>query len=323
MNLDFKKLFPRGKKPPVTIRVLRNMRLNIDGTSEHVPSGEMVTISHDEFSQLEAGDYTLISTNAVKLEVTDPTPARPEPEPSPTAWVALPPCFAEYHTTESEITAARQHIELIRGKRKEIFGTAEINFDGATGAILAGGISAQPLMNPVSTLRPINLDDPTNQKLARFLRVAEDNARDFLARLIESRNFPQQRLFLECGNHRIDAAEDLQGVIQKLADTGYQIFALRLQALGLAEHQVRKLFIGSADFIRFSSQQPAYVGGVCFGGYEDGGTVRRYSDLPVASSAGHLLRDRERLAELTPLLKSARAELAKAEKASMPAGLSA
>ena len=323
MNLDITKLFPRAKKPPVTIRTLRNMRLAVAGEMQHVPAGSEVTIPYGDFIQLEEGDYQLIASNQQKLDVQDPTPARPDPAPAPEAWKSLPECFRQFHDTEAEIAAAREHIVLIRAKRKELFGTDAIDFEGGEGTILAGEFSMRPRENGVSTLRPINLDDPTIQKLARFLRVAEATAKDYLARLIETRSFPQQRIFLECGNHRIDAAEELQGVIQELAETGYQIFSLRLQALGLADHQVRKLFSGSADFIRFASHAPAYVGGICWGGYDDGGTVRRYSDIPVESSAGHLLRDRERIAELKPLVKSARAELAKAEKAAMPAGLSA
>lgn len=324
MNIDFSKIFPRGKKPPVTICTKRNMILSVDGESRHVPAGEQVTIPHADFSQLEPGDYQLIASNAPKLDVADPTPPRPVPESAPAAWDTLPECFRQFHAAEAEIAVARQHIELIRAKRKEIFGTADIDFDGAEGTILAGSFSAEPRMNPVSTLRPINFDDPVNQKLARFLKVAESNAKEYLARLIETRSFPQQRLFLQCGNYRIEAAEELQSMIDALAEVGFQIFSLRLQALELAEHHVRKLFSGSGVFVRYGSQAPAYLGGLCFAGFEDDGvTMRRYSELPVQTSATYLLRDRERVAELKPLLAAAKKELARAQKASLPVGLPA
>lgn len=323
MNIDFGKIFPSSKKPAVTIRTKRPMILKVDGSSGHVPAGAEVTISHHDFSQLERSDYELVTSSVPKIDVADPTPARPEPEEPPVAWKTLPDCFTEFFSIAAQIAVAREHIELIRAKRKEIFGTASIDFEGGEGVILAGAFSAAPRENPISTLRPINLGDPVNQKLARFLNVAEANATDHLERLKETRNLPMQRLFLECGKHRIDAAEELQLLLQELANVGFEMFSLRLQALGLAQHQVAKLFPGSADFVRYANQPPAYLGGICFGGYDSGGTVRRFSDLPVESSASHLLRDRERLAELKPLLVQARKELAKALKASLPAGLPA
>ena len=325
MNLNLSKLFPKNKKLPVRIVTSRNMRLTIDGLQQHVDAGTEVEIDFDEFRQLDQADYKLVNLNQPKIEVADPTPARPAAEPAPATWGKLPECFRVYHQTEAEIAAARDHIQLIHGKRLELFGT-NTDFSKSEGTILAGTVSSSSDTRDrgvYSSLRPINFDDPVNRTHARFLAVAEEVAKDHLNRLLESSDIPQQRRFLECGTHRIDAAEELQDIITELADTGFQIFSLRLQALGLSEGHVRKLYAGSADFVRYSNQTPAYVGGTCWGGMAEDGRMRRYSDLPVESSAGHLLRDRARLEELKPLLKAAKAELAKAQKASMPAGLPA
>ena len=325
MQFDITKIFPRGKKPDVLILTKRNMMLPVDGTSQHVPAGSTVTIAHDDFRQLDQADFELVNLNQPKVEIADPTPAKPAPEPLPAAWLTLPDCFRVYHETEAEIAASRAHIRLIQDKRLELFGT-NTDFSKSEGTILAGRVSVSGDTRDrgvYSSLKPLNFDDPVMRKLARFLANSEEAAKDHLNRLLETSDISQQRRFLECGTCRIDVAEELQELIAELADTGFKIFSLRLQALGLAESHLHKLYSGSADFVRYGTQSPAYVGGCSWGGMAEDGRMRRYSDLPVESSAGHLLRDRARIDELKPLVKAAKAELSKAQKASMPAGLAA
>lgn len=315
MNLNFDKIFPRASKPAVTITTRRTMQLTVDGKLQPIVAGETITISHEEFSQLERDDYSSATSTGLKIQVADPTPQRSEPASAPAAWRSLPACFADFFNAEAQVAVAREHIGLIRSKRKDFFGTADIDFDGASGTILAGEFIAEPNQNPISTLRPINFDDPVNQKIARFLKNAEAAAEDYLARLIETTSLPQQRRFLECGKNRIDPAEELQRVIDELAAVGLALFTLRIEALGLADFQIRKLFHGSADYIRYGSHLPACVGDLCSAGYDANGVIQTFVEAPVASTASYLLLERERIAELKPLLAQARKELAATRKA--------
>lgn len=324
MNFDISKLFPGGKRPNVKIRTLRPMQLAVDGKSRHVDEGEEIEITNEVFRGLSADDFQLIDSGRAKLEIADPTPLRPQPESLPTGWEnKLPKCFADWWRLTEELRCARLHVKLIRDTKVKIFGTDAIDISGENeGVILAGSIMGgiDNRMNYHSTLKPIDLGDPATRKLARYLETARNSAADYLERLLQSTDLPIQRAFYACGNHRLDEAEKLQIVIDEIRAIGFDIFAMRLSALGLGEGHVRRLYSGSSDFFKYGNIVDTYTGGTCFAGFaEDGVTMRVYSDTPVTASASYAMQDAERFEELQPLLKQARAELAAAKKATAKA----
>lgn len=325
MDLNFGKLFPRGKKKPATITTPRAMSMRVDGETRHVPAGETVTIDRDVFEQLDVSDFTLKSLNEPKLQAVDPTPPRPEPEPMPAGWEELPKCFREFHDLEQSLLTADRHLTLIREKRREIFGSG-IDFAKGEGRMLVGNLSIsadQRDRNLYPQVREINFDDPEQQAVARYLSRSEKAA---MAHLQEARlavDLPMQRAFLACGAARLQAAESLQSLAAELAEIAFSIFAARIESLGLGESKIRSLFVGSADFLKYANHSFGVgITGMRFGGYDDDGiTVRVYSDLPVSSSASHLRNDLSHLASLKPILVAAKKELARTLTANLPSGL--
>lgn len=318
MNLDFTRLFKKpGAKPDVSIRTKRPMILPIEGTPQHVQAGTEVSIPYDDFRNLDAGDFELISSNQPQVDIPNPSPERPDRAPLPPQWDRLPGCFREWHELDQDFITARRHVDLILAKRREIFGT-DLVIGDATGTILAGGI-VHPKdtrdRGVYSTLKPLDLDDPKLRKLDRMLTIAEDAARDYFKRLIETKELTYQKLFLQCGHHRLAVADELRGILAELDATGRAIFETRIGALGLHQNHVAKLYHGGADYAKYSNHAPAIAGFVRSGGLDEQKQPRLYSDEPIASQAEWSLSMSERIKELAPVLKQAKAELSKAQKA--------
>jgi hypothetical protein len=329
MNLDFKKLFVTGKAtPPVRVRTLRAMVLTpLDEPSRHVDAGEEVLIDFGTFQQLERGDYDMLDSGVAPVEVTDPTPPRQTAAPLPARWDELPKCFADYWDLTEDFRTAREHVSEIIAARTELFGS-NFKIGNQEGTALVGGVMSANNRKPfgggmVSTLKPINLDDPKLRKLDRLLTASEENAREFYNRLIDTKEIAIQRAFLACGQHRLKIADELRVVIDELSQIGLELFAARTAALGLADFQVRRLYHGSADFLKFGDQAPAISSAVSSAGLDSSQQPILYSDAPAASQAGWSLSMADRLVHLRPLLAEGQKALAKARKALLPAGLPA
>lgn len=318
MNFDIKSIFPSAAKSSVKVKLLRDMVLRIDGQSNHYDAGEELELPDSIARQIDPADYQVQSSIRPSAPVADPSPARAEPETAPESWKALPACFTDYFRMNAEITVARAHIRAIRETRRSIFGT-DHDFSDIEGTFLAGGITGgMDRMNPHTTVQPFNASDPTTRKLARYLATSLAGAEDYLARLLEKTSRPLQLAFYQAGLHHLSLAGQAQELVDEINQTGFEVFAHRVAALGLAEWHVRRLYHGSADFLKYT-QGNSYQGGTCFGGMDDDGLTRIYSDQEVQTSAGYALRDAARIIELTALLKQAKAELAQTVKASKAA----
>ena len=327
MNLDFRKLFRTGEKhPPVKIRTTRSMMLRpLDEPSRHVQAGEEITVAFDTLRELEGTDYTVIDSGRPKLEVTDPSPQREEPRPLPARWDELPACFADYWNLSEQFRTAREHVVAIIAERRRIFGS-NISLEGAgdSGRIFMGGADLLDERKGVSggvssRLTEIDLSDPRLRALDRFLTAAENGARDYLDRLIDTKEIALQRAFLACGQHRLAVADELRALLDELAAIGYELFSIRSAPLGLADYHIRRLFHGSADYVKYASHPPAIFGSVRSAGLDQTGQPIPYSDQPVTSQACWSLDMQDRLRDLKPLLAEGKSELNRTRKAAKAA----
>lgn len=316
MNLNLSAIFPAVKKPPVKIRFTSNISIRVNGKSISVCDGDEMEIPYSDCQQLDPSDYQVTSSISptAAVQVADPTPAREEPAPLPDRWNELPQCFQDWHRMTQDLIVARKHINAIRETRRNVFGT-DADFSDVEGTFLAGGVGGgDNRTNYFSTLQPFNMSDPTTKRLARFLAAGLAGAEDYLARLREKTTIPLQRAFYESGMHHLTKAEEVQILVAEIKGIGYQIFEHRLSALGLAEGHLRRLYSGSADFLKYGNLAEAHFAGRCSAGYDEAGILRVYSDEPVPATACHSLRDMARIPELQALLKQAKAELHAAQK---------
>lgn len=300
----------------VKIRTRRAMVLKIEGETQHVDAGLEIDLPLDQVRSLDKDDFTMLSKLSA-LDVPDPSPARGEPSPMPERWASLPESFAQYWLVSEQFRAAQNHIAAIKAKRIEIFGFDLRIGRNDAGTILGGSItfpSDDRNKNVFTTLKPIDLDDPSLRAQERYLTTAETQAEDYLQRLRETKFTTLQQTYFDCGQHLIQRTDILNTMVQELDKIGIGIFSTRVAALGLSDSVTSKLYGGSADFMKYHKTAPS-VRGLAFGGHGDDGTQITYVDQPLPSIAGHLLRIEERIQELEPLLAEGRKELAKVRKA--------
>lgn len=324
--LSIEKIFKKRDKtakPTVEIQVLEDVRLDLaDGTNRHVAADEIVHVQWDTYQNLEPSQRRVI-TDPAALPPPWQCPARPEPLPAPERLRSLPPEFVVHWDIGEQIRVAREHVEIIQDERIRNFGTASILPSGGT--VLAGGANFSADRrdsNIYSTIAPYNLEDPQVARLDRLLTSAENGAVDYLHRLWALHDIPQQRRHYDCGGLYIAQCAELNALLNELGAIGYQIFRLRVLALGLTEHKNRELFCGSLDAQRFNHGQCSPQG-TCSAGYGDDGVIRVYSELGMETLATLMITQAERIASMSQLLASAKIELQRATSASMPTGLPA
>jgi hypothetical protein len=315
MTLDLTSFF-QTKKQSVKVKILRDQQLKVDGTLRHVSEGEIVEVTKDSLSQIDRSDYQVISNNSKPVEIIDPTPARPVVKPAPEKYSKLPKCFAKYHELNEQLRVAREHINLIHAERKRQFGV-DGDFAGATGTHLIGAFTGSQSegTNTTSTLQAYNFSDPELRKVAQYLSDSLKDAEEHLISLSEKSILPLQRAFYESGNLRIKAASDLLPIIEEIEAIGFEIFSTRVSALGLGIGHTQKLYNGSSDFQKYARLEQPSFNDVCFGGMDNDGTMRTYSEMPVDQAAYHFIKDTARLPELKALLAEAKKELAKTKQA--------
>ena len=314
MNLNLTKLFPKSS-PNVEVIAGRDMIVTVpDGTQRSVTVGERLEVTKEELARYERGDL-LVQSKPTSTRMTDPAPSRPPPTPAPDAWRDLPKSFTQWHDLNDRCRCLRQHLRDIDATRVRLFGSA-ISFSALHGSATAIGMQyvhgRTPQENAKVIHHHIDFNCPKTIFQDRCLTAAHDAATDELERLTEKSEVTLQRLFLECGNHRIKNSEALQAVIDELGEIGLNIFRSRIAPLGLSEHHLRGLFYGSADFVAYI-HPPAYSGGICILRCVDGIT-EFYGDEAPPQQAGHLIGEMLRIAELKPLLLEARKTLAKTLK---------
>ena len=314
MNLNLTQLFPKSAAN-VEVIAGRDMIVTVpDGTQRSVTVGDRFEVTKEELARYERGDL-LVQGKPASTKMTDPAPSRPPPTPAPDAWRDLPKSFTQWHDLNDRFRCLRQHLRDIAATRVRLFGSA-IDF-----AALRGGASAigmrfvegrTPQENHQILTTNLDFNCPKTIFNDRCLTAAHDAATDELERLTEKSEVTLQRLFLECGSARLVVGEQLQAVVEELADLGLRIFETRVAALALSQHHVRGLFFGSADWQKYVHPD-SYRAGMAVLRVVDGRTEFFVDESPE-QSASVLSSETLRLAELKPLLLEARKTLAKTLK---------
>lgn len=295
MYLNPANIFSR-KKPLASVRVLKPLVVN----GQHQEPGTIIEINQDSLQNFSPGDLEILNREVGKADsapATDPAPPRPENAPLPARWDQLPECFTQWHEITEDFRTARLHIKMIEECRVNTFGTAANLFQNSdVKDVLVNRLRVQPAgnYNVVYSRHEIDLTDPRSQQLERFIAAAETRAFDFLERLHETKGHALQLAYYKCGMARVGSSEASQAVITELEILGFKLFSTRVSALGLGPHQIHQLFRGSADFHRFAAIQKPHLGGVCFAGADEDGTMRTYSDDSPTASATFLLRELDR-----------------------------
>lgn len=315
---------PTGKTLDVVIT--RNVRLTLpNGTNTDGLTGETYTLAADEARDLVncqaakiVGEDELREAKAASLTALLP-PVR-EVQPLPARWENLPPAFAAWHDINQKalvVLGRRDDIEaeLIRritpAQQNSFNGINQLSYEHRHTVMVNLGKGER--FSPEEHAAQVYLRDA--------LQRASDAANDWL-------EMHREALFsarVACSDEVIAVNGELSRTCKQLGETGLAIFAVRVAALGLGESRVKNLFDQSADFFKYHvpAQAPALQDMKMLWHIDEGRDQRFYIEQSPIALAQHWLEWTARNVELTGLLKTAKAELAKAQKASMPAGLPA
>ena len=315
MHLDIKKLFPKTSEH-LTVTATRAMMItDSTGINRTVEVGETITISRSEFAKFDRDDFKPIQSTAW-TKFADPTPERRQTAEMPDDWKSLPACFSRYHNLQQKFRILRLHLADIDQKRIDLWGSSISFASMGDNAAVALGMRwvapANPQQNILIKNYRVDFKDPLTIYQDRCLSSAAEKTANELEKLTASSGIDIERLFLLCGNARIEKSAELQLVIDELADIGFALFSTRIKSLGLSNHHARSLYYQSADWVTYK-HEPAYSGGMCILRCVDGIT-EFYGDEAPPQQAGHLIGEMLRIAELKPLLLEARKTLAKTLK---------
>ena len=314
MNLNL--LFPKTSDP-LTVTTTRAMMItDSTGSSRAVEAGETLTISRSEFSKFERDDFKPVPSKAW-TKFADPTPERRQAAELPDKWQSLPACFSRHHNLQQKFKILRLHLADIDQMRINLWGSA-ISFasmgDNAATALGMRWVEpANPQQNILIKNYKVDFNDPVTIYQDRCLTSAAEKTANELEKLTASSGIEIERLFLLCGNARIEKSAELQLVVDELADIGFALFSTRIKSLGLSPHHARSLYYQSADWVTHQ-HEGSYRGGMCILRVNEEGITELYGDEAPAQQAGHLLGETARLAELKPLLAEARKVLARTQK---------
>jgi hypothetical protein len=250
--------------------------------------------------------------------MVNPTPERREAAELPNAWKELPACFGRYHNLQQKFRILKLHLADIDQMRINLWGSA-ISFasmgDNAATALGMRWVEpANPQQNILIKNYKVDFNDPVTIYQDRCLTSAAEKTANELEKLTASSGIEIERLFLLCGNARIEKSAELQLVVDELADIGFALFSTRIKSLGLSPHHARSLYYQSADWVTHQ-HEGSYRGGMCILRVNEEGITELYADEAPAQQAGHMLGETLRLAELKPLLLEARKTLTKTLKA--------
>jgi hypothetical protein len=286
------------------------------GINRSVEVGEAITISRSEFAKFDRGDFQPVQSKAW-TKFADPTPQRRQAAELPDAWKSLPACFSRYHNLQQKFRILKLHLADIDQKRIDLWGSS-ISFgsmgDNAATALGMRWVEpANPQQNILIKNYKVDFNDPLTIYQDRCLSSAAEKTANELEKLTATSGIEIERLFLSCGNARIEKSAELQLVVDELADIGFALFSTRIKSLGLSPHHARSLYYQSADWVTHQ-HEGSYRGGMCILRVNEEGITEHYGDEAPAQQAGHLLGETLRLAELKPFLLEARKTLAKTLK---------
>ena len=316
MHLDIQKLFPKTSEP-LTVTATRAMMItDSTGINRTVEVGETITISRSEFAKFDKDDFKPVQSKSW-TKFADPTPERREAAEMPDAWKSLPVFFSRYHNIQQKFRILRMHLADIDQTRINLWGSA-ISFssmgDNAATALGMRWVEpANPQQNILIKNYRVDFNDPLTIHQDRCLSSAAEKTANELEKLTASSGIEIERLFLLCGNARIERGAELQLVVDELADIGFALFTTRIQSLGLSTHHARSLYYASADWVTHQ-HEPSYRGGLAILRVNESGLTEFYTSDSVQESACHLSRETARLEALRPVLLAARKNLVKTQR---------
>jgi hypothetical protein len=235
-------------------------------------------------------------------------PAMPEPTAVPSAYKNLTKCFTDWHKLNQAGIILMNHRDEI--ERRLI---AKISNRSLPTLRNMNDLSAQDqakLISGVSfTPPPTEFELEEQRHLKNEFQKADQAVRDWKA----SNSDELIRYQLQCSDAAQDAHGSLRRDITALHNLAFQLFSLRINALGLGLRDVERLFQNSSDAAKYASIEKPHLQDLRLAWSEQGEDPKLYLDQPVPVMAQLIAAWSDTAAHVKSLTKAAMDELAKAQ----------
>jgi len=325
MNL-LKKILSPSAVETVEVTLTRNCQIKLaTGKFTGGEIGKTYCLNLGDARELEASGSCSIAGAAERVaehqaEIESWLPAPTPAEPVPGSWLNLPECFAQWWVKREvfrclRIQYAETELELLAGISELIVPTASQaasdygqrfrivdQFIKGEFSSVASGMAL--FHEGEENLRRRNIITDRLNELARKIDDLTSREGDNLL-----------RLSVDCGDHLVATHQELIDTSGELNKTALELFAQRVEPLGLSELKIIQLFQGGADAVKYHTVQPSLPHMKNAGFIDNAGNPRSYfggSPIQAVSYLGNFTGELERL---KPLLKEAKAALARASKA--------
>ena len=309
--------------PTVKVKLLGNISFVQAGKTISGCQGDEFVLSERDGRSMAAerlveiiGQDEVDAQRQADLEAMLPV-LRP-PLPAPTGWENLPECFTNWHVKADRVAVYQERYAAIE---KMIF--AQLNMQ--TGnvspiSILPGDLNFRQRQTALSRVltsssQVIGLGlEGLNRR--EYLDQALHHAADELEDIATRSHDPIMVLFVQCSDLTIAAHGAMTKASGECKKIAFDLFSLRIKALGLADHQARRLFIGGADFVRYDlpADVPA-MQDLRLGWSNGGSDPKFYLGIPVPIMAALYQKWLAEAARIGDLAVAAKKELFKASKA--------
>jgi hypothetical protein len=317
--MNIKKLFGFTEEKPVRVEITQTCFISDGGKTIQAMEGESLDVSPTTARQLvangQARNPEAIAAAVVTAEHNAKLlPPAPIPAPLPAGWDKLPACFSQWHELDQQGMILIRRRDSIEKTLIDIIKPHVLWSD-----IYKSGIDQVPhhLKNEMLKMplgKSITEQDLENQ---RYLRDKHQRAADDVRKWHASNNERLFKLRIDCSDEVMQAHAKLARTAREIAQAGFDLFALRVSALGLASYKVNNLYSGSADFVKYeNAAQPETLQDVRqLWNLDSGKDQRHYIDHEPRTLAGMLQRFAAKQSQFDKLQKEAIAELARATKA--------
>lgn len=317
MNALKKLLFGTDEK---TLEVTMISDCLVNG--RHCAGGETITLPETHARQVIAVGRAYCPAEEAEADAQREEDQRliPPPVPKkemPDSWRALPSCFHKWHELNASLMALSDRYNLIETKLLElvsrhVYKPTPNAFAGLRGEDLAKAVSfsisnGQASADYEKNFRPIAV---LKDALVRSHKAVDSWLADNRTELVRAR--------MDCSDHVQEVCGSMGREVRELHAMGFELFNIRIAALGLADFHARNLFRQSADAVKYATIQPPAIQDLRLAWADESGPTY-YVDRPVPVMASMVQNWQPIADEVAKLTKQVQSELKAARKASQAA----
>lgn len=233
-----------------------------------------------------------------------------EQAPVPESWSKLPACFSAWWKLNEARNALITRRDATEGKLMEWYCNRSPDFKRGLTALPAE--QSRRIFSGMNF--EINTDLPQDLEKLRFFKDAVQRLNQSISAWQDANQDDYVRAQLDCSTHTQVVHGALCKGIRELHGKAFELFSLRISALGLSGHKVAELFQGSGDCERFASISAPSMQDLRLGWSEPGQDPVHYINRTPITLSQNVASYLETSAQVEELTTQADKELATARK---------